>query len=152
MKVKSMLVREAYVNNIRRMAIKTVVRLLVLLCISIVLFAILLKAYSLAFGAGVLAVYLYYILALKCKIVRIHSLHDQTVVLADKGKMINIMYEDISYVQKYRNFSFGDHFLFIMVLKDTSAHKTKRFMFYNEPKANVVDVFRRKNVVMKHWV
>src|SRR5208283_1112850 len=134
-------IKESRIQKFARLFAKAMFLLIIILTIIIMLFSLAIGQLFMAilfFLLSLLGCYLY----LKNRIVRLIRIEDQMIILQDGNKQYEIRKESILYLFKFVRFTFTNHYLWAITVRNGRAIALRRYIFFNDHSHDLLKLFK----------
>jgi len=142
-------VKEPDTNRFMRLLIKSVFLFIIFWGIFFVILSIIAKQTITGIVIASLVSLLYYMYR-NNRVVKVRLIKDESVVLNDGKRDIELKKEDISYVFKFVRFAFTERYLLAITVQNGSFLKFKRYLFFNDSRNNLINLFKKMKIDLKN--
>jgi len=142
-------IRETSINRYIRVLIKSVFVFSIISGIIIFISCILLKKYMTAAISALLVIFLYTLIK-NNRVVRIILVKDDSVVVNDGNREIELRKEFISHVSKFVRFTLTQSFLLCIVLRGGNIFTVKRYLFSDDQRNNLIELLKNMQIELRN--
>lgn len=142
-------IQEYSIGRYMRLLIKSVL-IFSIVSVAIVFLLLMLFEDYIAAALSAIILILLYVWAKNNRMVKIKSVNSNSVVLVDGNREVELKREFISHVSKLVRFTVTQNFLLCIVLKNGNILTSKRYLFCNDQRNNVIEMLKNIQIELRN--